>query len=96
MAKLMERLLCTRLDVPQGSILGPLLWNVYYDGINRLEMPAGITLIASTDDLTIVARADITKILQTSINIALTLDNNKLQWTSEKAETMLLTAKRTI
>jgi len=27
--------------VPQGSVLGPLLWNVMYDGILRIIMPEG-------------------------------------------------------
>lgn len=28
--------------VPQGSVLGPTLWNVGYDGVLGLEMPPGV------------------------------------------------------
>lgn len=37
--------------VPQGSILGPLLWNIMYDGVLRLPLPAGAELIGFADDL---------------------------------------------
>jgi len=30
--------------VPQGSVLGPLLWNAMYDGILRITMPEGARL----------------------------------------------------
>lgn len=41
--------------VPQGSVLGPILWNIYYDRVLRLRMPGGVTLIRYADDLAIVA-----------------------------------------
>ena len=38
--------------VPQGSVIGPMLWNILYDGV--LEVPRGTKLIAFADDLAIV------------------------------------------
>ncbi|KAH1029329.1 hypothetical protein HUJ05_002588 [Dendroctonus ponderosae] len=38
--------------VPQGSILGPTLWNVLYD----IQMENGVLLIAFADDLAILIR----------------------------------------
>jgi len=32
---------------PQGSVLGPLLWNAMYDGILRITMHEGARLIGS-------------------------------------------------
>lgn len=40
--------------VPQGSVLGPILWSVAYDGVLRLEYPEGVTPVAYADDLALV------------------------------------------
>ncbi|KYB24771.1 Putative 115 kDa protein in type-1 retrotransposable element R1DM-like Protein [Tribolium castaneum] len=40
--------------VPQGSVLGPTLWNLFYDQILRLDMEAGVYTVAYADDLAVV------------------------------------------
>lgn len=40
--------------VPTGSVVGPALWNIFYDGVLHLEVPYGVTLIGYADDLAIV------------------------------------------
>lgn len=37
--------------VPQGSVLGPCLWNLMYDEILRLPMPEGVSLTGFADDV---------------------------------------------
>ena len=40
--------------VPQGSVLGPTMWNSFYDQIFSIKVPLGLDLIAFADDLALV------------------------------------------
>lgn len=57
--------------VPQGSVLGPLLWNVAYDAVLRLPLPRGTITIGYADDTLIVAEGDTTEGAQNRTNAAL-------------------------
>ena len=45
-------------DITQGSVLGPDLWNAFYDGLLHVHLPGGVSLIGYADDvaLTITGR----------------------------------------
>lgn len=42
--------------VPQGSVLGPLLWNIGYDAVLRSALPVGYRVTCYADDTLILAR----------------------------------------
>ncbi|XP_011858731.1 PREDICTED: uncharacterized protein LOC105556255 [Vollenhovia emeryi] len=41
--------------VPQGSVLGPVLWDVAYDEVLRTALPSGCTMICYADDTLVLA-----------------------------------------
>ena len=61
------RLTC---GVPQGSVLCPLPWNIYYD-VFRVAMPDGVALIGYADVQALVAVGKSGTQLRHEINAAL-------------------------
>ena len=51
-----RKLYVVSAGVPQGSVLGPLLWNVMYDGILRLKFPKGTHIIGFADDIALMIK----------------------------------------
>lgn len=87
--------------VPQGSVLGPTLWNVIYDGLLVTEMPEGCTLIGFADDIALVVTAKSEESLMSTANLSLVRIWNwmrcrRLELAPEKTEAALLTTKRKI
>lgn len=77
--------------VPQGSVLGPLLWNVLYDGALRIDLPEGATLTAYADDLAIQVIAWDTQEVQRITQHALALIT---EWLEERG--MELAPEKTV
>lgn len=43
---------------PQGSVLGPILWNMAYDSVLRDQYPEGVNIIAFADDTVVLEEWD--------------------------------------
>ncbi|CAK9799120.1 Retrovirus-related Pol polyprotein from type-1 retrotransposable element R1 (Fragment) [Anthophora plagiata] len=41
--------------VPQGSVLGPILWDLAYDGVLRVALPPGVSITCYADDTLVLA-----------------------------------------
>lgn len=83
---------------PQGSVLGPLLWNVLFDGFLRLPFEDGVTARAYADDGLVLVKADsspemMRKCSQSLEAITRWGEERKLTFSKEKTVMMLLKGK---
>lgn len=45
-----------KAGLPQGSVLSPILWNILYEGVLRLQLEESAETIAFADDLAVIVR----------------------------------------
>ena len=85
--------------VPQGSVLGPTLWNAMYDGVLKLELPDKATIVGYADDIALVVVDKRLDILEAKCNDAAArvqrwLNNAGLELAVQKTEAVLISARR--
>ena len=87
--------------VPQGSVLGPLLWNIMYDGVLRLPLPQGVKIIGFADDIAVVTVAKHIHEIESATNEAIEkiedwLGTAGLELAGHKTEAVLITSRKAV
>ena len=93
---LQEEMTC---GAPQGSKVGPLMWNVMHDEFLRMDLPVGTSVIGFADDALVVCAAEDVGILELRIIESLRrakrwLDSRGLKMAPEKTEDRELEDRR--
>jgi len=65
--------------VPQGSVVGPMLWNLTYDAVLQTETPPETKIIGFADDTLVIAKGRTTDEVEKNINDALDLVVGKIR-----------------
>ena len=84
-----------------GSVLGPLLWNIMYDGVLRLQLPTGTTIVGFADEITIISVAKtvrkIKEKMKTAIrNIGAWLDEAGLTLAAHKTGVVFISDRKIV
>ncbi|KXJ62421.1 hypothetical protein RP20_CCG010456 [Aedes albopictus] len=66
--------------VPQGSILGPTLWNAMYNGVLTLKLPAGVIIVGFADDVVLAVSGE--SIDEVEVLVTEAIEQVSLSWGS--------------
>lgn len=82
--------------VPQGSVLGPILWNAFYNAVVSLKIP-GVTIVAYADDLALIIRGCSSELIKLTVELAVKTVLTKLtslgiELAPEKTEALIMHA----
>lgn len=91
-------LIAVSCGVPQGSVVGPLLWNMTYDQVLRVSLPTGVSLIGFADDTLVIANGKTSHMVEDRVNAALLSVSEKisaldLTLATEKTEAVMFRRK---
>ena len=87
--------------VPQGSILGPTLWNVMYNGALTLGLPTGAEVIGFADDIDLTVLGESIEEIElltsdSGSRIASWMQQMRLEIAHKKTEFLIISSHKTV
>jgi len=84
---------------PQGSCLGPGMWNIFYNSLLKLKITSSTKIIAFADDLLLLTRGETVSEIENIANLELTkistwARENKFRFNEKKSKAMLMTRRK--
>jgi len=84
---------------PQGSCLGPGMWNIFYNSLLKLKFTSSTKIIAFADDLLLLTRGETVSEIENIANLELTkistwARENKFRFNEKKSKAMLMTRRK--
>jgi hypothetical protein len=86
-------------EAPQGSCLGPGMWNILYNSLLNLTFMSGTKIIAFADDLLSLTRGKSVSEVENTVNIELKkfsswAKENKVSFNDQKSKVILKTRRK--
>ena len=85
--------------IPQGSVLGPLLWNIMYDNIFKLSLPKECKIVGYADDVALIIVSKLKEEIIQLCNESITIIRNwlmkvGLRLAENKTEAILISSRK--
>lgn len=87
--------------VPQGSILGPMLWNAMYDELLQLNLPRGVKIVGFADDVVLMVIGESLDEVEVRAEEAVEMVENwmcerKLELAHHKTEVLMISNRKAV